>query len=63
AYGTSRGLLVSIQTIGKKGLFRSETLLVITGLVPVIPIGEAPRCSDRDGRPRIEPGDGHGVRG
>jgi hypothetical protein len=56
-------LPVSIQTIGEKGLFRSETLLVITGLVPVIPIGEAPRCSDRDGRPRIEPGDGHGARG
>ncbi|MBS7450799.1 hypothetical protein KHP60_00385 [Microvirga sp. 3-52] len=32
---------------------------VITGLVPVIPIGKAPRSSDRDGR--VKPGhDGRG---
>ena len=36
---------------------------VITCLVPVIPMGDAPRFSDRDGGddPRIKSGDGHDV--
>jgi hypothetical protein len=39
-----------IQTIGDEVCSDEGILLVITGLVPVMTIGEAPRCSDRDGR-------------